>query len=335
MGILFGKNCLNYIINPNELKRRNFLQNSAALATLSLLPANYLFANANLLNKIGIQLFSLPKLLEKDFSGGIRMLSQMGYKEIEMYGPFPFSTQGAIDRWAAVTPALGFSGSGFFGHTAAEVKKVVDENKISVPSIHTDLETLSTKMSQLGEAAQTIGFTYVVLPALPPENRKTLDDYKKTIDLFNSIGEKATKEGLRFAYHNHGYGLHPLEGTVPVQMIIEKTNPKHVYLEMDLFWTVAGGVDPITLLEKYPGRYKMMHVKNMKQKATFSGDGGDSKQWIELFPQMSTAGEGALDLKSILAAAKKSGVEHFFVEQDMVQTPEVALKKSIDYLKDL
>jgi hypothetical protein len=79
----------------------------------------------------------------------------------------------------------------------------------------------------------------------------------------------------------------------------------------------------------------MMHVKNMKQKVKFSGDGGDSQQWIELFPQMSTADAGALDLKSILGAAKKSGVKHFFVEQDMVQQPEVALKKSIDYLKTL
>jgi sugar phosphate isomerase/epimerase len=300
-----------------------------------MLPTDSLFASTRLLNKVGIQLFSMPKLLEKDFSSGIHMLAQMGYREIEMYGPFPFSAQVAIDRWAAVTPALGFSGSGFFGRTAAEVKKVLAENDITVPSIHTDLETLSTKMNQLGEVAQTIGYTYVVLPSLPPENRKTLDDYKKTIDLFNSIGEQASKVGLRFAYHNHGYGLHPLEGKIPVQMIIENTDPKQVYLEMDLFWTVAGGVDPIAFLEKYPGRYKMLHIKNMKQKVTFSGDGGDPKQWIELFPQMSTAGEGALDLKSILMAAKKSGVEHFFVEQDMVQAPEVALKKSIDYLKSL
>jgi sugar phosphate isomerase/epimerase len=175
----------------------------------------------------------------------------------------------------------------------------------------------------------------VVLPALPAENRKTLDDYKKTIDIFNEIGEQAVKSGLRFGYHNHGYGLQELEGKIPMQMIIEKTDPKYVFLEMDIFWTIAGGIDPIAWFEKYPGRYKMMHVKNMKQKVRFSGDGGDSNQWIELFPQMTTADEGALDLKSICLAAKKSGVDHFFVEQDRVNQPEVALKKSIDYLKTL
>jgi sugar phosphate isomerase/epimerase len=317
------------------MNRRNFIQASAALTTLGLLESNSLLANPALVNKVGIQLFSLPKVLEKDFRGGVNMLSKMGYREIEMYGPFPFSAQKAIDSWAAVTPSLGFSGSGYFSLTASEVKKIMDENKISVPAVHTDFETLRTRMSQLAEAAQTIGFKYVVLPALPAENRKTMDDYKKTIDIFNEIGEQAVKSGLRFAYHNHGYGLQELEGKIPVQMIIENTDPKYVFLEMDLFWTVAGGVDPIAWLQKYPGRYKMMHVKNMKQKVKFSGDGGDSQQWIELFPQMSTADAGALDLKSILGAAKKSGVKHFFVEQDMVQQPEVALKKSIDYLKSL
>jgi sugar phosphate isomerase/epimerase len=315
------------------MNRRNFIQASAALTTIGLLESNSVLANPAMLNKIGIQLFSLPKTMEKDFRGGINMLSKMGYREIEMYGPFPFSAQNAMDSWAAITPSLGFSGSGYFGLSAAEVKKIMDENKMRVPAVHTDFETLRTRMSQLAEAAHTIGFNYVVLPSLPAENRKTLDDYKKTIDIFNKIGEEAVKSDLRFGYHNHGYGLQELDGKIPVQMIIENTDPKYVFLEMDLFWTVAGGVDPIAWLQKYPGRYKMMHVKNMKQKVKFSGDGGDPQQWIELFPQMSTADAGALDLKSILGAAKKSGVEHFFVEQDMVQQPEVALKKSFDYLK--
>ncbi|HBK88965.1 MAG TPA: xylose isomerase, partial [Cytophagales bacterium] len=105
--------------------------------------------------------------------------------------------------------------------------------------------------------------------------------------------------------------------------------------EMDLFWTTAGGADPIELFTKYPGRYHMMHVKDMKKKARFSGDGGDPNQWIELFPYMTSAGEGVLDLKAILTKAKASGVKHFFVEQDMVADPDVSLKKSIDYLKTL
>jgi sugar phosphate isomerase/epimerase len=316
------------------MNRRQFIASSAALTSTAFIAGQEVFASP-LLKDIGIQLFSLPKVLEKDFGAGVQMLSAMGYREIEMYGPFPFSSKKAIDRWATITPSLGFSGSGYFGKSGKEVHAIFTENKISVPSIHTDLETLRHNMSQLAEAAKTIGFTYVTLPAIPEENRKTLDDYKKMVDEFNVIGEQAKKSGLRFAYHNHGYGMQEMEGKVPLHLIIEKTDPNLVFLEMDLYWTVAGGGDPVKYLQNYPNRYKMMHVKNMKQKVRFSGDGGDPKQWIELFPYMATADDGVFDLKSIIEAAQKSGVKHFFVEQDMVKDPEIALKKSIDYLKSL
>jgi len=317
------------------MDRRHFLNSSALIAT-SLMIDFDTFASP-LMKNIGVQLFSLPKLLEKDFKGGIEMLSKMGYSEIEMYGPFPFSAKKAIDRWVAIGPVLGFNGSGYFGQSAEAVKNIFSQNKISVPSIHTDFDTLQQNMAQLGEASQKIGFKYVVLPAIPPENRKTIDDYKKTIDTFNKIGEEARKVGLRFAYHNHGYGMQAqgIEDIIPLQLIIENTDPKLVYLEMDLFWHVAGGGDPVEYFKKYQGRYKMMHVKNMSKKVRFATDGADSKEWIELFPFMTTTGDGVLNLKSIIEAAQKSGMEHFFVEQDIVADPEINLKKSIDYLKSL
>jgi sugar phosphate isomerase/epimerase len=261
------------------------------------------------------------------------MLAQMGYKEIELYGPYPFSAKEAIDRWKTITPALGFSGSGYFGLSAKEVKNIFQENGMTTPAIHTDLITLQKNMDALGEAGHLLGFEYVGLPLIPAENRKNLDDYKKTADEFNKIGEQAKKVGLKFSYHNHGYGLKEIDGVTPLKLIFEKTDPKLVFFEMDLFWTVAGGADPVDYLKSYPGRYRLMHVKNMKEKKQFSGDGGDSNQWIELFPYMTTAGEGVLDMKSIIDAAQKSGVNHFFVEQDMVANPEIELKKSFDYLK--
>jgi hypothetical protein len=118
------------------MNRRDFLRSSALLTTSALLGTEYSFAERASLKKIGIQLFSLPKLLEKDFKGAIKMLAQMGYREIEMYGPFPFSASEAKESWKAVTPALGFSGSGYFGLTATEVKEVLRENKMTIPSVH-------------------------------------------------------------------------------------------------------------------------------------------------------------------------------------------------------
>jgi len=315
------------------MKRRRFLQTSTLLTAAAFTNFNS-FAKTGL-KKIGIQLFSLPKLLEKDFRGAIHMLSQMGYQEIEMYGPFPFSADSAKASWSAITPSLGFSGSGYFGLPVSEVKAVLKENKISVPSIHTDFDTLQYKMDALGEAGNALGFTYVGLPFIPPAERQTLDDYKKMAEKFNKIGGEAKKYGLKFSYHNHGYGLQEMEGDIPLHVILKNTDPSLVFLEMDLYWTTAGGADPVRLLAAHPGRYHLMHVKDMKEKVKFKGNGGDPQQWIELFPYMTTAGNGVLDLKGIMAAAKASGVKHFFVEQDMVANPEVALKQSIDYLKSL
>lgn len=317
------------------MNRRQFINSSAALTAGAFLAGQEAFASPALLKNVGIGLFSLPKLLEKDFGAAIHMLSEMGYREAELFGPYPFSDKATIERWAALGNMLGFSGSGFFGKPAKEVGEIFKANNIKVPSIHTDLETLRHNMGQLGEAGHTLGFTYAVLPAIPPENRKTMDDYKKISDEFNKIGEEAKKAGIKFGYHNHGYGLHEMEGKVPLQFILENTDPKLVFLEMDLYWTVAGGADPITYLKKYEGRYTMMHVKNMKKLMHFSGDGNDPAQWMELFPYMTTADDGVLDLKSILATARETGVKHFFVEQDLVKDPEIALKKSIDYLKSL
>ena len=143
------------------------------------------------------------------------------------------------------------------------------------------------------------------------------------------------KEGIRFAYHNHGYGLNKVNGVMPLDIIFDQTDPNSVYFEMDIYWTMAGGADPVQLFEKHKGRYKMVHAKDMKESKRFAGDGGDPSQWISLFPYMTSCGEGVFDLPKILTAAKQNGVDHFFVEQDMVQSPEIALKKSADYLKSL
>ena len=317
------------------LARRDFIKRSVVLSAGSFLLTGKFFDPSKLLDKIGIQFFSLPRLLEKDFGGTLALLSKMGYKEVELYGPYPFSTESARQRWDAVTPSLGFKGSGFFGHTAAEVKDMLKTNGLAASSMHTDFDTLQNGMEKLAEAAQLLGAGYVILPAIPEEKRKTLDDYKKIAEQFNKIGEAAKNAGVKFAYHNHGYGLKETDGQIPLKLILDGTDPSLVFFEMDLYWTTAGGADPLAYLETYKNRYHLMHIKDMKKKVRFSGDGGDSKQWIELFPFMTTAGSGVLDLKSILTKAKESGVLHFIVEQDIVADPEIALKKSIDYLSSL
>lgn len=321
------------------MNRRSFLKSvtTLTLAGMAAKPAwgGTAATGGRLLGPLGLQLFSLPKLLETDLEGTLALIAGMGYRSVELYGPYPFSAPSAHERWAAVTPSLGFSGSGFFGRKVTDVAALLKRHQLSVPSIHTDFETLRTRMDQLAEAAHVLGSEYVVLPSLPAARRKTLDDYRRAADDFNAIGESALRQGVRFAYHNHGYGLKEVGGVVPLHVLLDRTDAAKVWLEMDIFWTVAGGVEPATLFAAYPNRYVMLHLKDMAKAVRFSGDGGDSQQWIELFPHMTTAGDGVLDLRSIIQSAQRAGVRHFIVEQDRVAAPERALRRSIDYLSKL
>jgi sugar phosphate isomerase/epimerase len=313
------------------MNRRQFLSHSAAvLAAGAMTPAT-----ANATKRIGLQLFSMPKMLEKDFREGIAFIAGLGYSEVELYGPYPFSAPEAIAKWRSVTPQLGFSGSGFFGLTAAQVHSILSEHRLAAPSMHTDLLTLQQGMGALAEAAHVLGATYVTLPSIPADKRKSLDDFKRMADSFNSIGNEARRNGLKFAYHNHGYGLHEMQGQIPLQLMLQQTDPTLVFFEMDIYWTTAGGADPVQYLKDYPTRYKMLHLKDMKERRQFKGDGGDPSQWIELFPYMTSVGDGVLDIKGIVSQGRRSGVEHFFVEQDMVADPQVALKRSADFLLKL
>lgn len=313
--------------------RRKFLKNtSLAAAAMAVSPMAEVMAALKKENKLGIQLFSIPKMLSEDFMGGIMMLQSQGYKELELFGPFPFSAEKAKKGWEAAGKMLGFSGSGYFGKSAQEVKKILTDHGLNTPGTHTDLDTLEQNMGALGEAANTMGWKYVTLPAIPDDRRKTIDDYKRIADAFNKIGAEAKKQGIRFGYHNHGYGIKPVDGVRPLEIILKNTDPNLVFFEMDIFWTTCGGADPIELLAKYPNRYKMLHLKDMKEKKQFAGDGGGMQDWMPMFPLMASAGDGVLDLQGIVKKAKEVGVEHFFVEQDMVANPQVALKRSSDYL---
>ena len=314
------------------MNRREFLAfSSAAMAAGTLRIAT---AGPDV-KKVGVQLFSVPKLLEKDFRGAIALLASMHYTEVELFGPYTFSAPESVATWKSITPQLGFNGSGFFGLSVNQVRAIMREQHMKVPAMHTDLLTLKTRMGELSEAAHSLGAQYVVLPSIPEEYRKTLEDYRRMADTFNSIGESARGKGVRFCYHNHGYGLHETEGKIPLKVLIDHTDPSLVFLEMDIYWTTAGGGDPVELLKAYPSRYKLLHFKDMKEKRRFKGDGGDPSQWIELFPYMTSVGDGVIDIKSIVSQAHRAGVEHFIVEQDMVADPEVALRRSADYLLQL
>ncbi|MEZ4713177.1 MAG: sugar phosphate isomerase/epimerase [Caldilineaceae bacterium] len=287
------------------------------------------------LERIGVGLFTIPGLLDQDFTGTMKRLADIGYKEIEFFGPYPFSAPEAHERWRPIAAALGMKQTGYYGLTALEVKAVLDENGLTSPSMHTDLLTLRQRIPQLAEAAHVLGQRYVILPSIPEEERSTLDDYRRFADEFNQIGERAVAEGIRFAYHNHGYGLSAMEGEVPLKLILERTDPALVDMQLDIYWNTAGGGDPLAYLRDYPGRFRLMHIKDMTQRLPVPDDMNNPQAWMALFQHISDAGHGVLDLQALIGQGLQSGVQHFLLERDLAPNPQETLQKSYAHLAGL
>lgn len=284
------------------------------------------------LDRIGVGLFTMPYLLEHNFAAAMKKLGDIGYREVELFGPYPYSVPEARAAWAPVAETLGLSQSGYYGQSPQQVRKILDDNGISSPSMHIDLKTLQTRLDDVAEAADVLGQRYAGIAAIPADQRQSLDDYKRIADEFNEVGLRMGEVDLKFLYHNHGYGLVEMDGEIPFQVLIERTDPDVVALEMDVYWMTAGRADPVEYLRAYPGRFQLMHIKDMSELVHFAGDGGDPSQWIELFPHMTDAGSGVLDLAAILSQAHASGVEHFLLERDLAPDLDKTLEDSYRFL---
>ena len=281
--------------------RRSFLR-GAALTTLAMsMPfKNELMAMASKSNAFGLQLWSVKQALSKDPLAVLKQLSDNGYKKIESF-------EGAKGM--------------FWGMKNTEFKKVMDDLGMNMVSSHCndtgDLVSFERKAAAAGE----IGLKYLICAFKGPQ--KSLDNFKKFTDEFNACGEIAKKHGLRFAYHNHDYSFKAMEGIVPQDLMMDGTNPDLVDFEMDMYWTVAAGVDPIAYMDKHPNRFKLVHVKDLTKTAT----GHES----------CVIGKGTIDYKSLLSKVAKHGVQHMIVEQEAYTgTNELdAARDNAAYLKTL
>ena len=251
-------------------------------------------------NNFGIQLYTLRDDLPKDPVGVIRQLASFGYKQIESYE--------------------GEKGM-FWGMKNTEFKKLMDDLGMEIVSAHCDINKDFEKKAS--EAAE-IGMKYLICPYIGPQ--KTMDDYKKYADTFNQRGEVCKKNGIRFAYHNHDYSFLPLEGQLPQDVMIQQTSKDTVDYEMDIYWVVTAGQDPVKWLDKYPGRFTLCHVKDRKK------DAAPSEKEASV-----VVGTGQIDFKTILKDASSKGMRYYIVEQEKYEgtTPLEAAKADAAYMKEL
>lgn len=273
----------------------------AGLIAGNLLPGcKTAFASRKTWNNFGLQLYTLRDVLPADPKGIITQVASFGYKEIESYeGP-----QGMF--W-------GMKNTGF--------RQLLDDLGMRVVASHCNVEK---DFDRKVEEAAEIGIRYLICPWLGPQPK--LDDYKAAAERFNRYGETCKKHGLRFAYHNHDYSFVPVEGQVPQDVLIQHTDKELVDFEMDIYWVVTAGQDPLAWFEKYPDRFRLCHIKDRKKAAEASDKDAST-----------TLGKGSIAFSSVLRSAASHGMKHFIVEQERYDdtTPLDAVKDNAAYLKNL
>ena len=208
----------------------------------------------------------------------------------------------------------------YFKHEPKEVAAMLKANNIVSPSGHYQLNLFDENGQQVIYAAKEIGHKYIVIPWLPQEERSTLDQYKGIAEKLTKAGELCKKNNIKFAYHNHDFEFKKFENDAcGYDVLIKDVDKSLMDFELDLFWVVSAGLDPVDLFKKHPGRFKMWHVKDM--------DKTDGKKQTEV-------GSGSINFKRIFSKAKLAGVEYFYVEQENLPVPgDANIKKSIQYVK--
>jgi sugar phosphate isomerase/epimerase len=297
--------------------RRNFLaQTSLLIAGAATLP-HQLFANAATNSVLGVQLYSVRDDMKKDPVGTLKQLAAMGYRNVEHAN--------YIDRK-------------FYGFTAKEFKKVLDDVGLKMPTGHTVMErghwdpikkdfTASWKYTV--EDAAIVGQQYVISPWLDEQLRKTYDGLLAYMEVFNKSGELCKKSGMKFGYHNHNFEFSTkLNNQKVFDIMVKHTDPTLVAQQLDIGNMYGAGGRALEIVKQYPGRFELMHVKDEIKTAT--------KGEMEDGYESTVLGKGVVGVKEVIDQGRKTGgTIHFVVEQESYQqmTPLQSMKADFEIMR--
>lgn len=257
----------------------------------------------------GLALYTVRDNMEKDAKATLKEVADAGYKNIE---------------------AAGYKDGKFYNMPPLEFKAYLTEIGLNPISTHQGSVTMENADNMMADV-KTAGFEYFVIP-VPPMGLFTEDKETKIMgmtggaanltEIINFLGKKVDEAGLKLLYHNHDFEfMKDADGIVPIDYMLENTDPKYVNFQMDLYWVTKAGADPVAYFEKYPGRFKVWHVKDMDDQGRFA-----------------PVGQGKIDFKRILAQKELSGMEYYMAEQDKTfdgLQPLEAIKISHEGLKEI
>ena len=280
------------------MKIQSFFTRAFASFLTSFISIHFLCAQ-----EIGLQLYSLRNQFKTDVPGTLARIKSWNIKEIE--------------------------GGGTYGLPMDEYKKLLAQNNLKMVSVGADFNQLAKDPQAAIDEAKAFGAKYIMCAWVPHNGDDfTIDDIKKAIDVFNTAGKLIAENGLSFCYHPHGYEFRPYENGTLFDYLVKQTNPLYVNFEMDVFWVKQPGQDPVALLEKYPKRFLMLHLKDRQPGTPGSQNGrADDETNVVL-------GQGDVNIAAVMKAAKKIGIKHYFIEDESPRSVQ-QIPQSLAYLKQL
>jgi sugar phosphate isomerase/epimerase len=257
-------------------------------------------------DRLGLQLWSLRAQTKESTTGALDLVAQWGIKLVETAGTGSLS--------------------------AADFKAELDARQLTAIAAHAGYEVCENRLEGVIADAKILGAQDLVMPWLKHNQAigLTMEDAHRAAAHFNAWGEACRKAGMTFGWHPHGFEFAAdANGETPFEFILRETNPEWVTLEMDVFWVRHAGLDPVALLGKHAGRWRLLHVKDMRKGAPTGFSTGSAPATDKV-----AVGSGQIDWPAVLRAAEKAGVRHYFIEDEGVQ-PLADIPAGVNYLKAL
>jgi sugar phosphate isomerase/epimerase len=234
----------------------------------------------------GVVSYTFRNQFQEDVAGTLDMILDMGITNIEF--------------------------SNLFGKTADEMRALLDDRGMICTSYGVSYDRLVNDIENVAQEAKTLGAKYVRVAWIPhdPRGEFSLEAAQKAVEDFNTAGQYLSEQGMYYCYHNHGFEFRPHEDGTLFDYIVQNTNPEYVSFQMDILWVTHPGADPVALLERYPERFRLMHLKDLAKGVRGDFSGGTPKENDVVL------GTGQIDIPAVLRAAQNTNIEYYYIEDE-------------------
>jgi sugar phosphate isomerase/epimerase len=279
-------------------ERREFLGGMIG-AGVALAAGEWHMAAAHGSLRVGLELYSLRKELDRDVAGALALVQRMGFTEVEV--------------------------AMLHGLSANEFSAALKAAGLKATSMAAGYEDLQGKLDLVKERAQEFSAKWVVLAWIPHSGDFTVEIAKRVAREMNEWGESLGKDGRRLAYHPHGYEFRPEANGSAFDVLLKETNPRTVFFEVDTFWAEMAGQNCVQLITRLGSRVRLLHLKDLRRGAQTVFTGAAAEE------DSVALGDGVIDWRGVLAAARRAGVERYFIEDDS-PVAEKQLPRSLEFL---